>query len=323
MPDRESDVVEGQQTRAIRGFAAPREGRSAEGLETRAIEVARGQRGVITLAQLVRIGFSEDQVQRRVKRGWLVRLHEGIFAIGTIGAIGKLQAGLWACGEAACAWDESSAALHSLLPYPAAVYVAVPRNGPRPPGLHVHRPTREIGWTRREGLRTADVPETLLALAKKSRALAQEATDQALISRRTSRAALTRFLSDRRGRRGTRILREIIEGPHTRSHAEKAFYKLLHAAKLPLPEVNVRVNGHLVDFYWPEYELIVETDGWASHGRRSQWEQDHRRDLDHFAAGTTTLRITARQLEREPFAIVAALTRRLAASGLPRATAAS
>lgn len=278
------------------------------------------------MAQLLDVGFSPRQIERRLRTGWLTRLHEGVYALGTIGAIGKVQAGLFACGTESMAQDESSAALHHLLPYPDAVYVAVPRSGPRPPGLRTSHPLELPDWTRRHGLKTATIPETLLQLAARSPGLAREATDQAFIHRRTDATALTRFLEAKGSRRGVRALREIIEGPRTRSRAEKTFYRLLERAELPLPLTNVKVNGHLVDFFWPQFELIVETDGWGSHGRRGQWERDRARDLDHAAVGAMTLRVTARMLEREPFAVVAKLSaamQRRGASGLPRVTAAS
>ena len=280
--------------------------------EIRSVQTARTQRGVITLRQLLDAGFTPDQITRRVRTGWLVRLHEGVYAIGAIGAIGRTQAALLACGPGSIADAGTAAALHDLLPYPAIPHVVVRRNGPRPKAVRTRHPRVLPDWTRRHGLRTTTVPETLLAIAATDSAAAREATDQAFIHRRTHASALTCFLDDKRGHRGVRTLREILHGPRTRSDAERRFWKLLHDANLPLPLTNVRVNGHLVDFYWPDHNLIVETDGWASHGRREQWERDHRRGLDHFAAGVTVLRISARQLADEPFAVVAALARRLA-----------
>ena len=73
----------------------------------------------------------------------------------------------------------------------------------------------------------------------------------------------------------------------------------------------------------------VETDGWASHGRRGQWERDHERDLDHFGAGVTSLRVTYLQVTRKELEVAARLGPRLlarrhrGASGPPRGTAAS
>jgi len=276
--------------------------------EKRATTVARHQRGAITFDQLVAAGLSRHAIAHRVTTGWLTRLHQGVYAIGTIGAIGRVQAALLACGSEAMASHQSSAALHALLPYPAAVSVTVPRDGPRPTALDVHQPRTMPQWTRRHGLRCTTVPETLLALAATAGYDAtREAVDQAHIHRRTTTEVLTAFLASRPGRKGARVLREILDGPRTRSPAERTFFELLKAARLPLPLTNVKVNGHLVDFYWPDHGLIVETDGWGSHGRRSQFERDRQRDLDHVASGLTVLRVTARQLAREPHAVTARL----------------
>lgn len=302
---------------------APRPKSGAVVAEKHVVRVARGQRGVITYRQLRAAGLSDRQIAHRVATGWLVRLHEGVYAVGTVGAIGLIQGALFAGGPESMADDESSAALHEFLPYPAAVYIATPRNGARPKGVITRQPRTAPAWILRHGLRTATVPETLLQLAARDPGLALQATDQAFIDRRTDAAALTRFLNSRKGRRGVANLRRIVDGPHTRSQIERIFWRLLEEARLPLPLVNVWVNGHLVDFYWPAHGLIVETDGWGSHGRRAQWERDRRRDLDHFASGIAVLRVTARQLEYEPLAVVVALTRRLEASALRRGTAAS
>lgn len=282
--------------------------------ESRAVEIARGRRGIVLLDELLDVGLTKHAVARRVETGWLTRHHERIYSVGPLDPVGLIQAGLLACDEEATAWGRSAAALHRLLPFIDAVWIAVPRGSTRPPGLDIVEQTQMPKWTRREGLRTTTVPETLLALAATATyAETQRAFDQAHIDRRITTASLAPFLIEKSGRRGVRTLRAIAEGPATRSHAERTFYELLKLGRLDLPLVNVMVNGVLVDFYWPEHNLIVETDGWASHQRQSQRERDGTRDLDHFAAGVETLRITARKLEREPYAVLAAL-----AAGLSR-----
>jgi very-short-patch-repair endonuclease len=37
---------------------------------------------------------------------------------------------------------------------------------------------------------------------------------------------------------------------------------------LPKPEVNVLIGPSEVDFLWRAEKVIVETDGWATHGTR-------------------------------------------------------
>lgn len=276
------------------------------------MDIAERRRGIVLLDELKAAGLSWQAIGRRVDTGWLIRQHEAIYSVGPLNAVGQIQAGLLACRAKAAAAEHSAAALWRLLPFTDAVSIAVPRGSTRPPGLRIIEQTTMPNWTRREGLRTTTVQETLLALAATSYADARQAFDQAHIDRRITTDTLTLFLNAKRGCRGVQTLREIAEGPRTRSHAERVFYRLLEQGRLPLPLVNVTVNGHLVDFYWPEHGLIVETDGWASHQRQTQRERDGARDLDHFAAGTETLRITARKLDREPYAVLAALAAGLA-----------
>ena len=54
------------------------------------------------------------------------------------------------------------------------------------------------------------------------------------------------------------------------------------------------------DFTWTAERLIVETDGWGSHGTRHGFENDRRRDQRARLAGWEPVRFTRRQLLREP-----------------------
>jgi very-short-patch-repair endonuclease len=88
--------------------------------------------------------------------------------------------------------------------------------------------------------------------------------------------------------------------------------RLMAAAQLPQPMVNARLNGYLVDFLWPDARLILEVDGFGTHGDRRALEDDRRRDQVHVAAGYTVLRVTWRQLRDEPMAVVARIAQALA-----------
>lgn len=87
--------------------------------------------------------------------------------------------------------------------------------------------------------------------------------------------------------------------------------RLCHEADLPQPLTNVLVNGHLTDFYWPEQRLIVEVDGYGTHGNRTAFENDRRRDQIQFAAGYQVVRITWNQLRNEPLAVMARIAQAL------------
>jgi very-short-patch-repair endonuclease len=298
----------GTEKRGGRAFQPPRDISRIMGVEKRAVEIASQRHRIIELADLLSAGLSKDAVRRRVDSGWLTRLHPGVFSIGEPDDLGLIQAGLIACGAQATATAQSAAALDDLLPYPAAVYVAAPRNGPRPKAVEVSRPRELPRWRLRHNMRCARTEDTLLALAATATfGETLDATNEAFIKRRTNTSALTFFLNAKGSRRGASTLRQVVDGPRSRSDLERRFFALLEAARLPLPLTNVIVNGHRVDFFWPDHRLVVETDGWASHGRRQQFEADRRRDLDHVVSGLRSARITFLQLTKESSAVCARL----------------
>jgi hypothetical protein len=74
----------------------------------------------------------------------------------------------------------------------------------------------------------------------------------------------------------------------TESELERRFLRLVRDAGLPPPQTGVWLNGFRVDFFWPELDLVVETDGLRYHRTPAQQTRDRRRDQVHTAAGLTT-----------------------------------
>src|SRR5262249_19525671 len=60
----------------------------------------------------------------------------------------------------------------------------------------------------------------------------------------------------------------------TDSELERRFFKLVAAARLPLPLTGQWVNGYKVDFLWPDLGLVVETDGLRYHRTPAQQARD-------------------------------------------------
>ncbi len=155
---------------------------------------------------------------------------------------------------------------------------------------------------------------TLLDLAGVSplhdleRALA-EARVQRLVTDRALREALDRAP----GRSGTATLRALLEAEPTltRSEAERRLRRLILDGGLPPPETNVRLLGFEVDLVWRGAKLVVEVDGHAFHAHRAAFERDRKRDQALVAAGFRVIRVTWRQLEREPLAVLARIAQAL------------
>jgi very-short-patch-repair endonuclease len=76
----------------------------------------------------------------------------------------------------------------------------------------------------------------------------------------------------------------------TRSELEERFLKALRAAELPDPELNVYIDGFLVDAVWRDQRVIVELDGERWHDQPGVRRRDRRRDLLLEAAGWRVLR---------------------------------
>src|SRR5690606_35311022 len=117
---------------------------------------------------------------------------------------------------------------------------------------------------------------------------------------------------------GAPLLRALLEregGPaFARSEAEERFLALVRKARLPGPELNVRLAGEEVDFLWRRERLVVEVDGFELHSSRDSFENDRRRDADLYGLGLHHQRVTWRQITEAHDATLVRATRALAAS---------
>ncbi|MFL5859458.1 MAG: endonuclease domain-containing protein, partial [Solirubrobacteraceae bacterium] len=95
------------------------------------------------------------------------------------------------------------------------------------------------------------------------------------------------------------------------SGAEERVLALIRAARLPEPLVNARVGGYELDFFWPQARFALEVDGFRFHAGRAAFERDRSKDRDLRNVGIDVMRVTWRQIEREPFALVASVARGL------------
>ncbi len=86
---------------------------------------------------------------------------------------------------------------------------------------------------------------------------------------------------------------------------------LIRDAGLDEPRRNVHLHagGRLVevDCVWRDARLVVELDGYAYHAVRSAFESDRCRDRALALAGWTVVRVTWRQLDDDPRAVLADL----------------
>jgi len=218
------------------------------------------------------------------------------------------MAAVLACGPEARLSHRSAAELWGILPLrQAAIDVAVPEGViRRRPGIRVHRQVGMTPESRRvlDGIPVADPISVLVDLAsslpdKELEAAVNEVDRRGLADPEEVRSAL-----DSHPRRtGIGRLRRLLDRETfllTDSELERRFLRIVRKAALPLPETQVDLNGHRVDFYWRGVGLVVETDGLRYHRTPLRQAADQRRDHAHVSAGHTTLRFTHSQVRYQP-----------------------
>ena len=244
-----------------------------------------------------------------MRAGYLIRQLPGVFAVGHCAPsiTAELTAALLYAGPGAMLTSATGAWWLGLSDHrPEEIQVSTPRRRGSLPGIDI-RDRRELTRIWHRDLPVAPVGPLLLDYATIApvqdlrRALAQ-AEYHGYLDVETLRPLLGQ------GRRGTKALRKAIEQhdprlARTRSELETAFLELCSAHGLPAPEVNVTVEGHLVDALWREQRVIVELDGAANHRHWAQIQRDRARDLALRAAGYTVLRYVWAQVTGRPHAV--------------------
>lgn len=279
-------------------------------------ELAGRQYGLVALWQLETMGFDAQLARKRVAAGRLHRIHQGVYAVGheLLSEKGHLLAAVLACGPEAVLSHRSAASLHGLLDdgRPRIDVIAPNRRGRAPTGIAAHRDGTLTATDRTvvDGIPCISLARTLLDLAAtESPRTLRHAVTQAEVERVFDLRAINELLRRSRGRRGVARLRLAIahhdpREQDARRELEKRFLALCRKFGLPAPEV----NGHLVvdgismmpDFIWRDAGLIVEADSRRVHGTVTAFEKDRLRDQRLAAAGWTVIRITWRQVVREP-----------------------
>jgi very-short-patch-repair endonuclease len=285
--------------------------------------LAELQRGVLHRRQLLEAGLSAAAIKRRLASRCLHPLHPGVYLFGrprleplaaaTAAVIHFAGRGVLSHRTAALLWQ-----LHDAPELPVEVTL-IGLDARSRPGLVVHRS---------RGLRPADVcrhsrlpvtapARTLIDLAAVLEGDELEAAYAVALRRRLLEPSqLARVLEANPRVKGAASLRELVASGRaptlTRSAYERKLLHLLERAQLPKPTVNAQLLGMEVDLLWPQQRLVVEFDGFGFHSTRRSFERDRLRDQRLVAAGYRVIRITARQLDRTPEAVIARVAAALA-----------
>jgi very-short-patch-repair endonuclease len=228
------------------------------------------------------------------------------------------MAAVLASGDRAVLSHRSAARFWRLLP-PAVEKVDVTRPGRQVlrGGIVGHRVNlRDDEWLVEDGIPVTSPFRTIFDLAAvASRREVERALHEAEVRQLTDRVSLPMLLERHPGRRGTRVLRELLASDEpvgiTRNEFEEAFLALIDSYRLPRPRMNaaLALRGRFfeVDALWEAHRFLVELDSRGVHGTKKRFESDRHRDRILVAESYRIMHVTWLQLRDEPEAIAADL----------------
>lgn len=285
-----------------------------------AAELAQRRDGVLSAVELLQLGLDRWAVRRRVAKGVLWPIHQGVFAFGTpdISRRGQMRAAVLTCGPGSFVSHAAGAELWGLIDERIGpVDVLVVNRHPRRTQPRVRRTSwlPEIHRSIWHGLPVTSVARTLLDVGTCLTPADHELAVAGALRRRLTRLDELMAIAGT-GRPGAKQLSAqlaLAGGPQfTRSRAERILLKLVRGARLRPPDANKHVFGEERDLVWHEEQVIVEFDGFGFHWSPEAKANDARRDGDLTARGWRTLRLTWHELTEEPIAVSARLAATLA-----------
>jgi very-short-patch-repair endonuclease len=258
-------------------------------IDVRIRAIAGAQRNQVSWRQLQAVGVAGQALTTRVRNGRLIRVHPGVYAIAPVVDVplAPETAAILACGDRAVLAFHSAITVWRMrhgIAVPIHVLVPRDRRGPKLDAVRIHRTNslthtdvtvyRELPITT-PARAALDVAATLPP--KDLRRVVAEGFALDLLGFDSLYAALARAPKHP----GACTLKEVLakgELHRTTTDPEEQLLQLIRAARLPEPETQYPLLEYTADFYWPEYKLIVETDGGGWHKTPWRRKQDKRRD---------------------------------------------
>jgi very-short-patch-repair endonuclease len=278
-------------------------------------EYLRQHDGVITQAQALRAGLSQDAIDRRVKSGHWLRCSRGVYFVDDrpFTNEARIRAGVWSYGHHAVASGLAAAWWQGLTRFsPEIVEVTVPRDARlrRNPGTRLRR--RDLAPTdvvERNGLRLTALPLTVIEAAAR-RGGGARLMDTAL-QRHVELPQLWRAHLRNKGRHGSPAARRLLQAASdgARSEAERLLVKLLRESGIKGWRTNYPVGGYKIDVGFPKQRVAIEVDGWAFHSDPEAFAVDRKRQNAIALLGWQVLRFTWLDLTEYPQRVIAEIRR--------------
>lgn len=298
------------------------------------LRLAARQHGLVTTAQLARLGYTEQHIRRRVEATMLFRVFRGVYSIaGSKDTFEFLvMAAVLAAGEGAVASHRCAAVLYGLRRIRCDVpVVTVPgRTAPRLAGLEGHR---SDVLTPADRVRVGAIPATspawtLLDLAgsldgadPRERTRLGGALDDVLVRKLASLRSIERVLDRVTGGRrpGVPVLRELVAERRggkrsSESGLEDELLEIFRAYGLPEPvrQYVLVLPGRgtaRFDTAYPELRLGFEADGDAFHTGLLDRMRDESRDEACRVVGWTVRRYGTGDIRLRPAGVAEEIAR--------------
>ncbi len=275
---------------------------------------AQRHHGLVNSTAAARVGISRATWYRAIASGQLEQLYPNV--VRTWGAAETFEqralAAAWAAGPDALTSHRTSAALWTVQrPPDDPLDVLLPSRARHslPGGVVIHRPKDRLDLRpiMRSRVPTTNPMRMLLDLG----AVDPDGVSAALLTVLTQRVAspaairAALFRHARKGRAGITALRVALEQwldeelPPD-SVLEQAMYDLVREFDLPPVEFHPMVLGYEIDFRATGTPVLIECDGWGSHGLdRNQFEFDRIRNSELVGAGYILTHVTWSQLRSD------------------------
>lgn len=283
------------------------------------VELADSQDGVVEHDQVLALGYGNEWIKHKLRRGWLTAVFRGVYAVGhqRLTWRGRIRAAVLSCGPGAYISHWTAARLHDLRRWNIGViHVTVPPGGreDRQQGIVVHRirDMRSVERGEVDGIPVTSVARTCLDMAAIVRAdLLDELIEAA---EKAGTFDLKAFLAVcKRGRKGSAALKRALLKYQpigwTRSRLERFAIRELANAGVRPSGVNVWIPeaGVEVDLLFEDERVAVEIDGGAVHATTAAKIRDPQRDIKLSLAGYLPVRAPEYRLVHETSAVVAEL----------------
>ncbi len=278
-------------------------------------QAARQNWRVFTLAELLALGFTRDELRTMVKRRLLHQIHRGIYVYGhpVLDWRGEYLAAQYLAGEGAYLTHGSGLACTRLWrPYTREIHVTTLTDRRSRDGVVVHRTSvaPQPDELRHDGpLRWAALPRLLIEFAPVSNRaqidrLITKSIEQSRMDHALMRTVLGRYQASRLPGvpRVTAAYAAYLPRASARSDLERRFdAALARRPWIPAPETNVvmEVGGIVceLDRLWREIGVNVEVDGRPFHEALAARDRDELKRAKLMTVGIQCLHISDWRIE--------------------------